>query len=146
VKLVDANLFLFAWNSSAPEHEQASHWLEEAFWADEPVATSWSTVLSFLRLTTSKVFPSPMTTREATSVVEAWFSEAGLRVLEPTDRHWRVMRELLDASGARGNLVADVHLAALAIEHGATLCTDDLDFKRFSGLKVELPLRRRAKH
>jgi uncharacterized protein len=145
VKLVDANLFLFAWNTSAPESTAAAKWLEEALWDEEPVATSWTTVLAFLRLATSKVFPAPMTTREATAVVESWFSEGGLTILEPTEEHWRVMRELLDASGARGNLVADVHLAALAIEHGATLCTDDLDFRRFAGLKVELPLRRASK-
>jgi predicted nucleic acid-binding protein len=53
------------------------------------------------------------------------------------------MKDLLDQTGARGNLVSDVHLAALALEHRATLCTDDLDFKKFPGLKVELPLRKR---
>ena len=53
------------------------------------------------------------------------------------------VRQLIDETGARGNLVADAHLAALAIEHGATLCTDDVDFRRFKGLKLELPLRNR---
>ena len=143
MKLIDANLFLFAWNTSAPESARAANWLEEAFWGEEPAATSWTTVLAFLRLATSKVFTSPMTTKEASAVVESWFSEAGLRILEPTERHWEVMRRLLDASGARGNLVSDVHLAALAIEHNATLCTDDLDFRKFPGLKVSLPLQRR---
>ena len=61
----------------------------------------------------------------------------------PTERHWALVRSLLMDTGARGNLVSDVHLAALAIEHGATLCTHDVDFKRFTGLKVSFPLRRR---
>jgi toxin-antitoxin system PIN domain toxin len=143
VKVVDANLFLFAWNTSAPESARAAAWLEQAFWSGEPVATSWTTVLAFLRLTTSKVFPAPLTTREAAAVVDSWLTEAGLQILEPTDQHWTVMKDLLDQTGARGNLVSDVHLAALALEHRATLCTDDLDFKKFPGLKVELPLRKR---
>lgn len=143
MKLVDANLLLFAHNTAAPEFDRASRWLEDSFWADEPVATSWTNLLAFMRLSTSKIFPRPLTAREATSTVEAWLSEAGLRIVEPTDDHWRVLRELIDGSGLRGNLIADAHLAALALEHGATLCTDDADFRRFKGLKVELPLRRR---
>lgn len=143
MKLVDANIFLFAWNTSAPESRAAADWLERALWSDEPVATSWTTVLAFLRLSTSKVFPSPMTTREATAVVESWLTEGGLQIVEPTERHWEVLRTLLVDSGARGNLVSDVHLAALALEHRATLCTDDGDFRKFPGLKVELPLRKR---
>jgi uncharacterized protein len=45
-----------------------------------------------------------------------------------------VLRELLDATGVGGNLVSDAHLAALAIQHGAELCTYDSDFTRFPGV------------
>jgi len=41
-----------------------------------------------------------------------------------------------------GNLVPDAHLAALAIEHGLTLCSTDGDFARFSALKWFNPLAR----
>jgi predicted nucleic acid-binding protein len=43
--------------------------------------------------------------------------------------------------GAGGNLTSDAHLAALAIEHGATPCSHDNDFSRFAGLRWEDPLR-----
>ncbi|MFT3838429.1 MAG: type II toxin-antitoxin system VapC family toxin [Myxococcaceae bacterium] len=143
MKLVDANLFVFAYNPSAPEHERAARWLEDAFWDDEPVATSWTTLLAFVRLTTSaKIFARPYTPKEATVLVDAWLTDAGLTIVEPTERHWSVLRELIDETGARGNLVSDVHLAALALEYGATLFTDDADFRRFKGLKVEMPLRK----
>ena len=141
MKLVDANLFLFAWNPSAPESSRAAAWLEAAFWADEPVATSWTTVLAFLRLSTSKIFPKPLTAREATAIVDSWFTEGGLQIVDPTERHWTLVRDFIERTGARGNLVSDVHLAALAVEHGATLCTDDQDFRKFLGVKLELPLR-----
>lgn len=143
MKLVDANLLLFAYNPAAPEHDRAARWLEDAFWDDEPVAASWTTLLAFIRLTTSpKVFARPYTAKEATAVVDAWLTEAGLAVVDPTERHWAVLRDLIDDAGARGNLVSDVHLAALALEYGATLFTDDSDFRRFKGLKVEMPLRK----
>jgi uncharacterized protein len=46
----------------------------------------------------------------------------------------QVRREFLDATGVGGNLVSDAHLAALAIQHGAELCTYDSDFTRFPGV------------
>ena len=140
---MDANLLLFAHNAAAPEFKRASAWLEDAFWVEETVATSWTNVLAFLRLSTSKIFPTPLSPAEATEIVDSWFVDGGLAIIDPTDRHWAVVRQLIDETGARGNLVADAHFAALAIEHGATLCTDDVDFRRFKGLKLELPLRAR---
>lgn len=53
----------------------------------------------------------------------------------PTDRHVAIMRELLQPLGTGGNLVNDAHLAALAIEHGATICSFDNDFSRFAGVR-----------
>jgi predicted nucleic acid-binding protein len=50
------------------------------------------------------------------------------------------MRDLLGPTGTAGNLVADVHLAALAIEHGADLCSADRDFGRFAGLRWVNPI------
>jgi toxin-antitoxin system PIN domain toxin len=143
VKLLDANLLLFAYNTAAPESERAARWLEDAFWDEEPVGTTWTNVLAFLRLSTSKIFTKPLSSREATAIVDSWFVEGGMTLLEPTERHWSVLRTLIDDSGARGNLISDAHLAAIALQHGATLCTDDADFRRFKGLKLHLPLRAR---
>jgi len=50
------------------------------------------------------------------------------------------MRGLLEPLGTAGNLVGDAHLAALAIEHGATLASSDNDFARFRGLRWIDPL------
>ncbi len=61
-------------------------------------------------------------------------------ILSPGERHWSILNELLQTSQSRGNLVSDAHLAALAMEHGATLCTSHQDFRRFAGLRVEYPL------
>jgi predicted nucleic acid-binding protein len=81
-----------------------------------------------------------MTAEEAASIVDGWISLSNVVLTSPTERHWRILSDLLPKSQARGPLIMDAHLAALAIEHGATLCTNDRDFLRFPGLKVEFPL------
>jgi uncharacterized protein len=73
-------------------------------------------------------------------VVHDWLAFPHVLLISPTERHWQVLSDLLPKSQARGALIMDAHLAALAIEHGATLCTHDRDFPRFPGLKVEFPL------
>ena len=59
-------------------------------------------------------------------------------MLNPTDRHDALLARLLLGADHAGNLTADAHLAAIAIEHGATLGTFDHDFERFPGLQLDL--------
>ena len=73
-------------------------------------------------------------------MVDSWLAQPAVTVVDPTDRHSAVLRHLLDPLGAAGNLTSDAHLAALAIEHGATLCSADVDFSRFAGLRWANPL------
>ncbi len=139
--LLDANLLIYAYDSLATEHSKARSWLERRFSGTEDIGLSWVTVLAFLRIATSRRYESdPMSTEEAASVVTGWIALQNVILVAPTDRHWSILSELLPKSQARGPLIMDAHIAALAIEHGATLCTNDRDFLRFPGLKVEFPL------
>lgn len=139
--LIDANLLLYAYDSGSRYHGRARGWLEATLSGDEPVGFAWQTLLAFLRITTSpRVLERPIGIAEATSVVAGWLAQPGVTVLDPGERHWSLMQRLLPAAQAAGPLVMDAHLAALAIEHGATLCTHDRDFARFPGLRVSYPL------
>ena len=139
--LLDANLLLYAYDSVAREHVRAKAWLERQLSSKETVGLTWVTILAFLRIATSRRYESrPLTTDEAASIVDRWLSLSNVTVVSPTERHWRVLSDLLPKSQARGLLIMDAHLAALAVEHGATLCTNDRGFLRFPGLKVEFPL------
>jgi len=139
--VVDANLLLYAYNPSAGQHEKARAWLEKVLSGTEPVALPWVVVLAFLRIGTNpRAFPQPLTTAEAVSIVSEWFAQPNVRVLEPTDRHWTLLAALLPAAQVKGPLVTDAHLATLAIEHGATLCSTDGDFSRFPRLRWRNPL------
>ena len=84
--------------------------------------------------------PSPFTLAEAISIVDDWLAEPNFSILGAGAQHWKILARLLPDSQARGPLVIDAHLAALEIEHGATLYSNDRDFSRFSGLKFANPL------
>jgi toxin-antitoxin system PIN domain toxin len=139
--LLDVNLLLYAYDSTSKEHHRARSWLEQVFLGLETVGLPWATILGFLRIaTTPRVETKPLELQEAVSIATDWLERDNVIVLNPTDRHWQILSNLLPKSRIRGSLIMDAHLAALAIEHGATLCTNDRDFARFPGLKVEYPL------
>jgi uncharacterized protein len=141
VRLLDANLMIYAYDSSSPHHERARSWLENALGGPEPVRLSWSTIRAFLRVTTNaRLLETPLAMADAVAIVDDWLAQPSVGVLEPGSQHWRILKHLLSAAQVRGPLVTDTHLAALAIEHGATLETTDRDFTRFPGLRFENPL------
>ena len=108
---------------------------------DEEVGFALVTLLAFLRIATHPAaFPRPLPAPKAISIVTNWIDQPSVRIAEPTERHWTVVESLCSAGQARGPLLMDAHLAALTIEHGATLCTTDRDFARFPGLRFEDPL------
>lgn len=101
----------------------------------------WNVLLAFIRLTTRpRLFRRPLSMDVAFDLVAAWLDQTSAIVVHPGPRHLQILRGLLDPLGTYGNLTSDAHLAALAIEHGAELCSSDTDFARFQGLKWRNPL------
>jgi toxin-antitoxin system PIN domain toxin len=142
VKLPDVNLLLYAANESSPRHLSAHRWVEATLSGSETVAFAWTVLLGFLRLSTrGRVFERPLRADQALDLIDGWLAQPCVTVITPTDRHAAVLRELLAPLGTAGNLTTDAHLAALAIEHGAQLCSCDTDFARFQGLRWTDPLR-----
>jgi uncharacterized protein len=143
VKLPDVNLLIYAADETANLHEQAHAWVEDALsGGGETIAFAWVALLGFIRLSTSlRRMGSPWSVERALDVVDGWLSQPVATIVHPTNRHPAVLRDLLSPLGAGGNLTTDAHLAALAIEHGATLCSSDNDFSRFPGLSWVDPLR-----
>ncbi len=136
MKLVDANVLLYAVNVDADRHEPSRRWLDGALSGRDTVAFAWVGVLAFLRIATKPgIFPAPLTSDAALDVVDAWLSAAPAVVLEPGRQHPQLLRGLLRDVGTGGNLVNDAHLAALAIEHRCTIVSFDQDFDRFPGVE-----------
>lgn len=140
MKLVDANVLLYAVNEASPRHRDARAWLDASLNGNETVAFAWIAMLAFLRLATHEaVFPRPLASTEALDVLRSWLARPTAVVVEPTPRHLDVLAEFLSEVGTAGNLVNDVHLAALALEHGCELVSYDSDFARFPGLRRQAP-------
>jgi toxin-antitoxin system PIN domain toxin len=142
VRILDVNLLLYALDETSPRHEPAREWLEATLSGATTVGVPWQVLLAFLRLSTrSAVFAHPLSADQALDVIGGWLDQPPVTIPQPGSRHPALLRELLGAVGTAGNLVTDAHLAALAIEHGAELCSSDADFSRFPGLRWVDPLR-----
>jgi uncharacterized protein len=141
VIVVDLNLLIYAVNEDAPQHERARRWWEGVVSQSETIGLAWAVVFGFLRLTTNpRVMPRPLAPEKAFAVIDDWFAQPPVEPIEPTERHWAIVKEILAPLGTAGNLTSDAHLAALAIEHGARLFSTDNDFARFSPLRWVNPL------
>jgi toxin-antitoxin system PIN domain toxin len=141
VILLDANLLIYAVDRDSPKHAPARRWLEEALSGAESVGIPWIVALAFIRITTHpSVMRRPLSAETAIGYVDSWLAQPFAKLVGPGDNHWQILRNLLLASGSAGNLTSDAHVAALAIEHGATVASADHDFRRFAGVTHLDPL------
>jgi hypothetical protein len=139
--LIDANILLYAYNAKAEQHERSRAWLEAVLSGSDLVRFAWLTLWAFLRIATSpRVFDRPLSASEARAAISSWLTQPVADIVEPGERHWEILGTLLDDGQTVGPLVMDAVLAAIALEHGATLFTTDRDFSRFDGLKWINPL------
>jgi toxin-antitoxin system PIN domain toxin len=139
--LVDTNILIYSFINLFPNHRDAQNWLNQVLDGTDRVGLPWASLLGFLRVATNpRVFSQAAPIADAWAQVVAWLQCDTAWVPEPTERHSIVLGELLALPGIHGNLIPDAHLAALAIEHGLTLCSTDGDFARFPGLRWINPL------
>jgi toxin-antitoxin system PIN domain toxin len=140
MRIVDANVLLYAVNSDAEQHDVARAWLDDALVGRETVGFVWTVVLAFIRLSTHPaVFPRPLSSGDALSALETWLAQPPAVIVDPTARHLGVVAGILAEAGTAGNLVAEAHLAAIAVEHAAELVSFDADFRRFAGVRWSRP-------
>ena len=139
--LLDSNLLVYAYASALPQHQAAREWLDSRLGGPARVGLPWASLTSFMRLAmNSRVFQKAVSAAEVWRQVEAWLDCPVVWVPEPGPDHRKVLGALLPNLGGGHKLIPDAHLAALAIEHGLTLCSADGDFARFPGLRWENPL------
>lgn len=140
MKLLDANILLYAYDKSATHHETCRTWLESVFNAAETIALPWQTILAFVRISTNpRAVKKPLSNAHACDIVAAWLERPNVVIINAADRFWNILRQQILDAQVTGPLVTDAALAALAIEQGATLYSTDRDFRRFEGLKLVDP-------
>ncbi len=141
VLLADVNVFVYAHRLESPRAGEYARWLEARAHGDEPFGVSEAVLASFVRIVTHhRVYREPTPPEVALDFCRAVLSAPSVVPVRPGSRHWAIFESLVTETGARGNVVPDAYLAALAIEHGATWVTDDRGFARFPGLRWSVPL------
>lgn len=139
--LLDANVLVYAHVTSLTQHHAARSWLDSRLNGPTPVGLPWPTLLSFVRLVSNpRIFEHAQPISKAWKQVDDWLTCPVAWIPQPTERHREILGSFLTDTLGRSNLVPDAHLAALAIEHGLTLCSTDRDFARFPNLRWEDPL------
>jgi hypothetical protein len=141
VILIDANLLVYAHDTSMPEHEIARTWFDDQLNGTGRVGIPWPSLLAFVRLVSNPaIVRAPVAPAVAWQRAREWLALDNVWIPEPGSRHVDVLTALLADRRVTSRLVPDAHLAALAIEHGITLCSTDGDFARFPSLRWQNPL------
>jgi hypothetical protein len=142
VVLVDANVLIYAHRNDAPDHASYREWLTRTLNGDQAYGMCDLVFSSFLRIVTHPgIFNRPTPTKTALEFLEPIRTRPNCVLLSPGARHWEIFCRLCKEADAKGNLVPDAYLAALAIESGSEWITTDRDYARFSGLRWRHPLR-----
>jgi uncharacterized protein len=139
--VIDVNILVYAYSPDSPHHGVCRNWIENVLGASEPIGLPLSVIHSFLRLLTfPHVVATPQSIETVINRVDEWLTVPIVAVLNPGPRYWAILRRLLIEKRISGNLIYDAHIAALAIENDASVCTADHDFQRFDELTIINPL------
>lgn len=137
----DVNVLVYAAREDAPRHAEYRRWLTDVLGSLRPLALPDVVLSGFLRVVTHpRVFASPTPIARAIEFLDVLRSHPSALLVQAGERHWPIFTELCRSAEAKGNLVPDAYLAALAVEHGAELVSSDRDFARFPGLRWRHPL------
>ena len=138
--LFDVNVLVYAFREDAPDHASFRNWLEGVTSSESAFGLSDVVLSGFLRIVTHpRLFNPPTPLEYALPFVEALRAQPNCVLIAPGARHWAIFAALCRDTDARGNLIPDAYLAALAIESGSEFISTDRDFSRFPGLRWRTP-------
>lgn len=139
MRLVDVNILVTAFRADAPGHKVCRDLVVEMLDGPLPYGVSDLVLSGFLRVVTHpKVFDPPASAEEALAFADVYRTSPGAVPITPGPRHWSIFSRLCTSARAKGNLVPDAYLAALALESGSEWITADPDFGRFPDLRWTL--------
>ena len=139
--LADVNVLIHAHREDDERHGEYAAWLERQATSATAFAVSELILSSFVRIVTNpRIFKVPTPLSDALKFANTVRELPNAVPVSPGERHWGIFTRLCEAVDARGNLVPDAYLAALAIEAGAEWITADRGFARFPRLRWSHPL------
>lgn len=139
---IDVNILVCASDSSSPVYSKAVSFLKDCAVKREVFCFPWFVAMSYLRIVTHpSIFRHPLSSSEACRNVDTLISLPHCCVIGEQEDFWSTFTGVMKETPARGNLIRDVHLAAVLAQNGVTtLYTHDRDFRRFDFLEVRDPL------
>jgi toxin-antitoxin system PIN domain toxin len=141
VVLLDVNVLVYAHRQDAPNHSAYLTWLETLINSDQAYGMCDLVLSGFMRIATHpRVFNPSSSMDAALAFAQELRSQPNCVVVAPGPRHWEIFCKLCREAGAKGNLIPDAFLAALAIESGSEWITTDRDYARFPDLCCRHPL------
>jgi len=141
VILLDANILLYAYDRGSIHNEFMKAWLDDRLNGVAKVGIPWATTLAFARIVTNpRIYTSPVASSTAWQQARAWLSAPAAWVPQPTERHIDMIDRIISSTSVQANDIPDVHLGALAIEHGLKLCSTDADFAKYADVTWINPL------
>jgi toxin-antitoxin system PIN domain toxin len=138
---VDANVLVYASDSSSPRQQAAERKLQELCAGSELLYLFWPVLMGYLRIAThSGIFAEPLSVSEAQTNVERLIDRPTVVCAGEADGFWQTYREVTATVPARGNVVPDAHLVALMHQYDVgTIWTHDRGFRRFDRVNVRDP-------
>jgi uncharacterized protein len=137
----DVNVLLYAFREDSARHEEYRAWLQAALGGSDRVALFEPVLSSVVRIATHPaIYRTPTPRHAVEGFIDACLAAPGAMAIRAEAQHWGLFRELCTRADARGNLVQDAYLAALALEHNCTYITTDRDFAKFPRLRWQHPL------
>ena len=137
----DANLLLYAHDSSSAFHRVAAEWWSECLGGDETVGLVPVVVLAFVRVSTSRAaFDDRSRWPKRRPNVRRWLGRSVVGVVGAEAPDLDQALALIEGAGAGGGLVTDALIAAIASRHRAVVHTADSDFARFPRVRWFNPI------
>lgn len=137
----DINLLVYAYDDGAAQHSNARNWWEGLLDGEESVGLPWVVSTGFVRLMSNpRAVSIALSLAEAADYVRVWFLHNHVMQLNPGADHLEHFSRNLAVAGSGTNLVPDAYIAALAIEYGAEVHSNESDFNRFPGVRWRNPL------
>ena len=138
--LPDVNVLIYAHREECERHGEYKTWLEGVLGGSSSFGISDLVLSGCLRiLTHPRIFDPPTPGPRALAFASQLRDHPHAVQIVPGPRHWAIFRGLCEQTAARGNLVPDAFLAALAIESGSEWITTDRDYAQFPGLNWRHP-------
>ena len=141
MRIVDANILIYAYDSGSPNHHVCRMWLDAHLNGRRKVGLPWSSLLAFARIVSNpRIYTTPVSVSKAWDQVIEWLNLEPVFIPRPATDHKNILGHIINSSSITANDLPDAHLAALAIENGLILCSTDSDFAKYTDIEWENPI------